>query len=57
MLLQRERNRRDYIERYLPHIGVALQEILGLSNDGRDATMTKLDHVLLKSRTHPHRKS
>jgi DNA topoisomerase-6 subunit B len=57
MLLQRERNRRDYIERYLPHIGVALQEILGLSNDDRDATMTKLDHVLLKSRTSLQQKS
>jgi DNA topoisomerase-6 subunit B len=51
MLLHQEQKRRGYIERYLPHIGVALQEILGLSNEDRDATMTKLDHALLKSRT------
>jgi DNA topoisomerase-6 subunit B len=51
MLLHQEQKRRGYIERYLPHIGIALQEILGLSDDDRDATMTKLDHALLKGRT------
>jgi DNA topoisomerase-6 subunit B len=50
-LLYQEHGRRSYIERYLPHIGIALQEILGLSNEDRDATVTKLDHALLKSRT------
>ena len=50
-LLHQEQKRRGYIERYLPHIGVALQEILGLSNEDRDATVTKLDHVLLKGRS------
>jgi DNA topoisomerase-6 subunit B len=50
-LLHQEHGRRSYIERYLPHIGVALQEILGLSNEDRDATVRKLDHVLFKSRT------
>jgi DNA topoisomerase-6 subunit B len=51
MLLHQEQKRRGYIERYLPHIGIALQEILGLSDEDRDATVTKLDHALLKSRT------
>jgi DNA topoisomerase VI subunit B len=56
-LLHREEERRGYIERYLPHIGVALQEILGLSNEDRDITVRKLDHVLLESRTPVGRKS
>jgi DNA topoisomerase-6 subunit B len=51
MLLRQEQKRRGYIERYLPHIGIALQEILGLSDEDRDATVTKLDQALLKSRT------
>jgi DNA topoisomerase-6 subunit B len=51
MLLHQEQKRRGYIERYLPHIGIALQEILGLSDEDRDATVTKLDHTLLKSRS------
>ena len=42
---------RTYIEKYLPHIGIALQEILTLSNDERDSTVKKLDNVLHKSRT------
>jgi DNA topoisomerase-6 subunit B len=50
VLLQQERERRDYIERYLPHIGVALQEILGFGNQDREAIVRKLDEVLLKSR-------
>ncbi len=51
MLLHQEHDRRSYIEKYLPHIGIALQEILALSNQDRDATVRKLDEVLLKSRT------
>jgi DNA topoisomerase-6 subunit B len=51
MILSQEHDRRCYIERYLPHIGIALQEILALSNEDRDATVRKLDDVLLKSRT------
>jgi len=49
--LRREYDRRTHIEKYLPHIGVALQEILALSNDERDSTISKLDDVLHKSRT------
>lgn len=48
--LQHEYERRSYIEKYLPHIGLALQEILALSDDERDATVTKLDDVLHSSR-------
>jgi DNA topoisomerase-6 subunit B len=49
--LQREYDRRVYIEKYLPHIGIALQDILALSEDERDAAVKKLDDVLHKSRT------
>lgn len=49
--LREEYDRRTYIEKYLPHIGIALQEILALSNEDRDATVNMLDHVLHKSRT------
>ena len=48
--LRQEYDRRSYIEKYLPHIGIALQNILQLSNDERDATVNKLDNVLHKSR-------
>jgi DNA topoisomerase-6 subunit B len=50
-LLYQEHDRRSYIERYLPHVGIALQEILALSDDQRDTTVKRLDDVLLKSRT------
>ena len=49
--LHQEYDRRAYIEKYLPHIGVALQDILALSNEEREATMKKLDDVLHRSRT------
>lgn len=49
--LHQEYDRRAYIEKYLPHIGVALQDILALSNDERDSTIKRLDNVLHKSRT------
>ncbi len=51
MHLRQEYDRRTYIEKYLPHIGIALQDILALSNDERDSTVNKLDDVLHKSRT------
>jgi DNA topoisomerase-6 subunit B len=53
MHLRQEYDRRTYIEKYLPHIGIALQEILNLSNYERDSTVGKLDRVLHKSRTDP----
>src|SRR5690606_30939805 len=49
--LSREYARRPYIEKSLPHIGIALQEILALSNAERDASMKKLDDVLQKTRS------
>ncbi|MGZ3293659.1 MAG: DNA topoisomerase VI subunit B [Xanthobacteraceae bacterium] len=49
--LRQEYDRRSYIEKYLPHIGIALQEILALSDGERDAAVAKLDDVLHRSRT------
>jgi DNA topoisomerase-6 subunit B len=48
---RQEYDRRSYIEKYLPHIGVALQDILTLTDEERDAAMQKLDNVLHASRT------
>jgi DNA topoisomerase-6 subunit B len=42
--------KKSYIEKYLPHIGIALQEILGLSDDRRDRRMAELKTILEKSR-------
>jgi DNA topoisomerase-6 subunit B len=50
MLVGQEYDRRAYIEKYLPHIGIALQDILALSNSERDSTVNKLDKVLHESR-------
>lgn len=48
--LLREFEKRNYIEKYIPHIGLALQEILDLSNSERDDTVDTLEDVLHKSR-------
>ena len=48
--LKREFEKRSYIEKYIPHIGIALQEILDLSNKQRDDTVETLEDVLHKSR-------
>ena len=48
--LQNEYDKRSHIERYLPHVGIALQEILRLSDAQRERTVRKLDDVLHKTR-------
>lgn len=48
--LHQEYDRRSYIEKFLPHIGIALQEILALKDDERNLTVEKLDDVLHGSR-------
>jgi DNA topoisomerase-6 subunit B len=48
--LKREFDKRNYIEKYIPHIGLALQEILDLSNSDRDETVETLEDVLHRSR-------
>ena len=48
--LKREFEKRSYIEKYIPHIGVALQEILDLTDKERDKTVDTLEDVLHKSR-------
>lgn len=49
--LHREYDRRSYIETFLPHIGIALQDMLSLSDAERDAAMKRLDDTIHKSRT------
>ena len=48
--LHQEYDRRAYIEKYLPHIGIALQDILALSDSERDSVVGRLDDALHKSR-------
>jgi DNA topoisomerase-6 subunit B len=48
--LRREFDKRSYIEKYIPHIGIALQEILELSDKDRNETVETLEDVLHKSR-------
>jgi DNA topoisomerase-6 subunit B len=48
--LKREYEKRSYIEKYIPHIGIALQEILELDDSARDETVETLEDVLHKSR-------
>ncbi len=48
--LHQEYDRRAYIEKYLPHIGIALQDILALSDHERDSMVGRLDDVLHRSR-------
>ncbi len=48
--LRAEFDKRSYIEKYIPHIGIALQEILDLSDKERDSTTGTLEDVLNKSR-------
>jgi DNA topoisomerase-6 subunit B len=48
--LKREYEKRSHIEQYLPHVGIALQEILRLTDDQREQSMEKLDDILHRTR-------
>lgn len=48
--LQNEYEKRTHIEKYLPHVGIALQDILHMSDAQRDRAVRKLDDSLHKSR-------
>ncbi len=45
-----ELKKRSYIEKYIPHVAIALQEILGFDDKERDRTVSTLTDVLEKSR-------
>ncbi|KXK32277.1 MAG: DNA topoisomerase 6 subunit B [Candidatus Hinthialibacteria bacterium OLB16] len=45
-----ERRKRGYIEKYLPHIGIALQEILAISDSDKERVVSNLTEVLEASR-------
>jgi DNA topoisomerase-6 subunit B len=48
--LAREQAKRAYIEQYLPHVGIALEEILGLSARERARAVRQLGGILVRSR-------
>ena len=48
--LKAEFEKRSHIEKYIPHIGIALQEILDLDDQKRDQTVETLEDVLHRSR-------
>jgi DNA topoisomerase-6 subunit B len=45
-----EAQKRSYIQKYIPHIGIALQEILGLKDKDREKTVSQLQKILERSR-------
>jgi DNA topoisomerase-6 subunit B len=45
-----EARKRSHIEMYLPHIGIALQQILKLSDGEREKTCDHLKAILEKTR-------
>jgi DNA topoisomerase-6 subunit B len=45
-----EHKKRSYIEKYIPHIGDALQEILGQTDRKRDKNVANLKTILERSR-------
>jgi DNA topoisomerase-6 subunit B len=45
-----EKKKRSYIQKYIPQVAIALQEILALSDRQRDQTVSSLTQVLEKSR-------
>ncbi|HSH44138.1 MAG TPA: DNA topoisomerase VI subunit B [Arenicellales bacterium] len=49
---KQELKKRAYIEKYLPYIGEALQDILELSDGDRDTTVQRLDENLRRRREH-----
>jgi DNA topoisomerase-6 subunit B len=49
--LKQEYEHRSRIEKYLPHIGIALQEILDLNDTERERTVETLDGVLRRKRS------
>ncbi|NWG13490.1 MAG: DNA topoisomerase VI subunit B [Acidobacteria bacterium] len=46
-----EEKKRSYIERYIPHIGIALREILGLARPAEEELVATLKEVLERSRS------
>jgi len=45
-----EFQKRSYIEQYLPHVGIGLQEILGISNEEREDLVEKLKSTMESNR-------
>jgi DNA topoisomerase-6 subunit B len=50
---QRETDRLHAIERYVPHVGLALQQLLDLSDAERERAVADLEAILLAARSEP----
>jgi DNA topoisomerase-6 subunit B len=48
--LEMELQRRTEIERYLPHVGDALSDLLGWNDDRRDEAVAKMDTIVHRTR-------
>ncbi len=46
-----EEKKKSYIEKYIPHIGIALREILGLTEKAEKELVITLKHILERSRS------
>jgi DNA topoisomerase-6 subunit B len=46
-----EEKKKSYIEKYIPHIGIALREILALSEKAESDLVVRLKDVLERSRS------
>src|SRR5690606_9676234 len=51
--LKREFQKRAHIEKYLPHIGLALQQILELDENEQQQTLERLEQVMERTRRVP----
>ncbi len=47
-----ELKKHSYIQKYIPHVAIALQEILDLSDTEKDRTIRQLTQILERSRKH-----
>ena len=48
--VEAEAKRKGYIDKFIPHIGIALKEILELSDTEEKRTVDDLRHILERSR-------
>lgn len=48
--VEQEYEKREYIDKYLPHVGIGLQEILGLSDVEREETVAALRETMESNR-------
>ena len=50
--VEAEAKKKSYIDKFIPHIGIALKDILGFSDREEKKVVDKLRHTLERSREH-----